>query len=163
MITTSRCVLKTVKLSDYEGIKELYQNKEVREFLGGTKEEEAIKEIIDNVTQSGHDTCYCSVREKRTNEFIGLISLDTHHSGHDTEVSYQFLPKWWGSGYATEVVGEITRFALEKWELPRIVAETQTANRRSCKLLERVGMKVIDSYPRFGADQSLYALNRVST
>ena len=84
--------------------------------------------------------------------------MDPHHIGNDIEVSYQFLPKWWGAGYATEVMKEIFKFAFESLNLPRVIAVTQTANISSRKLLERLGMKLISKYQRFGAEQSLYSI-----
>lgn len=77
----------------------------------------------------------------KNNEFIGLVSLDKHVDG-DKEVSYEFLTAWWGQGYATEVIGQVIKYAFEELEIVKLLAETQTANLSSCKLLERVGMKL---------------------
>ncbi|SDJ15902.1 ribosomal-protein-alanine N-acetyltransferase [Salimicrobium halophilum] len=143
--------------SDFEEVKNLYTDENVRRFLGGPRRTFTLDEFADDVDaeQSWHWT----VRKAGTNEFIGMISLATHHSGKDTEVSYQFLPKWWKKGYAKETVARVVTFAFEDLNLERVVAETQTANRPSCLLLERLGMEVIDNYERFGADQSLYSIS----
>ncbi|MEW9503025.1 GNAT family N-acetyltransferase [Jeotgalibacillus marinus] len=158
MIETERCLLYVIQQSNYKDVKELYLNKDVREFLGGTREEEGIQGTFDEMINSNNDSSYWIVRNKKTNEFIGLVSLDPHHIGNDIEISYQFLPKWWGAGYATEVMKEIIKFAFESLNLSRVIAVTQTANISSRKLLERLGMKLISKYQRFGADQSLYSI-----
>lgn len=44
--------------------------------------------------------------------------------------------------------------------LAKKVAETQSANQRSCALLERVGMKVDKYVYRFGAEQAVYVKER---
>lgn len=98
------------------------------------------------------------VRGKSTKEFIGLISLDPHHDGIDYEISYQFLPDWWGSGYAAETVSVIIDFALNGLELPAVVAETQSENLVSCRLLEKLGMGLERKVFRYGAEQSLYVI-----
>ncbi|MDY0406771.1 GNAT family N-acetyltransferase [Virgibacillus sp. 179-BFC.A HS] len=103
---------------------------------------------------------YWVVREKYTQKFIGLVSLDTHHVGTDLEVSYQFLPHWWGKGYATEVVGAVIHIAFHEFNLPRIVAETQTANKVSCRLLEKLGRALERTVMRFGAEQAIYSITR---
>ncbi|WP_010651541.1 GNAT family N-acetyltransferase [Oceanobacillus massiliensis] len=158
MLRTSRCVLTEITQSDYEDVKELYLDNEVRRFLGGTREEGAIQGIMDEMLGSDKNIWYWIIREVHTREFIGLVSLDPHHIGNNMEVSYQFLPKWWGNGFATEAVSEIINFAFGRLDLPRVVAETQAVNVSSRKLLERLGMKLIDTYERFGAEQSLYSI-----
>ncbi|WP_264298240.1 GNAT family N-acetyltransferase [Bacillus sp. B1-b2] len=92
---------------------------------------------------------------------MGLVSLDPHHDEVYPELSYQFLPKWWGKGYATEVVQFLTFFALNELKLSNLIAETQTANKSSCRLLERIGMKFERSITRFGAEQAIYSIKKV--
>lgn len=98
-------------------------------------------------------------RLKNTNDFIGLVSLDKHIDG-DTEVSYEFLPKWWGAGYTTEVMGEVLNFALNVLTLTKVIAGTQTANLRSCRLLEKLGMKLQITVQRHGAEQAIYSIEK---
>lgn len=106
-----------------------------------------------------NDDCfYWAVRKKHTGDFMGLISLDSHHDGLHLEISYQFLPQWWGKGYATEAVQLIINYGLNELKLSKIVAETQTANISSCKLLERVGMELEQTISRFGAEQAIYSI-----
>ncbi|MCE0554880.1 GNAT family N-acetyltransferase [Bacillus thuringiensis] len=31
---------------------------------------------------------------------MGFVFLDTYHDGINTEIGYQFLPEFWGQGYA---------------------------------------------------------------
>ncbi|MDP6749456.1 MAG: GNAT family N-acetyltransferase, partial [Candidatus Poribacteria bacterium] len=50
------------------------------------------------------------IRSKEDDPFIGTITLDTHHNGIDTEVSYQILPEWWGLGYATETLRTVMAY-----------------------------------------------------
>ena len=88
------------------------------------------------------------------------MSLGSHHIGSDTELSYEFLPKHWGRGYAHEAAEALITYCFSHLMLDRVVAETQAANPRSRKLLERLGMTLDSSFERFGAVQVLYARNR---
>ncbi len=159
---TIRCSLTQVKQSDYKDIKELFQNKKVREYLGGIRTEISIEETFIEMLNSVDDSKYWIIRDRESNGFMGLVSLDPHHNGEDVEVSYQLLPKWWGKGYATEVINRVIKFAFEVLDINKIVAETQTANIRSKKLLERVGMELVTTYQRFNEEQSLYAVEQKS-
>lgn len=159
LFETKRCLINTFQKFDYDEVKLLYMNQEVRNFLGGIREEDSIIEVLNEMLHSNADSYYWVVREKRTEAFIGLVSLTPHHDGLYLEVSYQFLPNWWGAGFATEVVQEIINFAIYELKLTKVVAETQTANISSCKLLEKLGMKLERKVIRFGAEQAIYSFD----
>ncbi|WP_369076619.1 GNAT family N-acetyltransferase, partial [Rhizobium sp.] len=72
---------------------------------------------------------------------IGIVSISVHKDGEDSELSYEFHPDAWGHGYATEATRRALDFALNDLAFERLIAETQTANSASCRLLERLGMK----------------------
>lgn len=158
MFETKRCTVKAFQKSDRDDVKELYVNQMVRKFLGGVRQKDSIEAVLDEMLYTNEDSFYWTVREKQTDDFIGLVSLNPHHDGLYLEVSYQFLPNWWGNGYATEVVQLIINYALNELKLPKIVAETQTANTSSCKLLERLGMELERTTNRFGAEQAIYSI-----
>ncbi|MEC0666389.1 MULTISPECIES: GNAT family N-acetyltransferase [Priestia] len=163
MFETERCLINTIEAPDYTDVKNLYGNDEVRKFLGGIRSDNSIKEVFADMLNSGNDSFYWVVREKHTDNFIGLVSLDPHHEKVHLELSYQFLPKWWGKGYATEVVQLLINYALNELKLSKVIAETQTANKSSCKLLERIGMNLEQTITRFGAEQAIYSIKKVSS
>lgn len=158
MFETERCFIRNLQKSDYDDLKKIYVNKEVRKYLGGIRQVDSIKIVLDEMLNSSEISFYWVVRERCTGEFIGLVSLDPHHDNDYLEISYQLLPNWWGAGYATEVVQVIINFALYELNLPKVVAETQTANTSSCKLLEKLGMELERTISRFGAEQAIYSI-----
>jgi [ribosomal protein S5]-alanine N-acetyltransferase len=155
---TNRCKLSELQKSDYEDIKRLYINEKVREFLGGTVTEKQYKKGFEAMLQAGEASLYWVVREKASSEFMGLVSLDPHHDGAAIEMSYQFLPQWWGQGYASEIAEFIIDYAFRELRLKKLVSETQTANSASRRLLEKVGMKLEQKVKRFGAEQAIYGI-----
>ena len=159
MLTTTRCVLNKLADTDYADVLGLYTDEEVRKHLGGKIEEKQFRAKFMDMAAAMGDLFYWVVREKESENFIGLVSLDQYHHGVNKELSYQFLPTYWGSGYATEVVAMILEYALRELKLSKVVAETQTANERSCSLLERVGMKLEEKVVRFGAEQSVFSIS----
>lgn len=158
MFETERCFISTFKKSDYIDVKKLYVNQKVRRFLGGIRQEDMIGVVLDEMLNSCEDSYYWVVREKHSKSFIGSVSLDPHHEGVYHEISYQFLPNWWGAGYATEVVQVIIDFAFNELHFSKVVAETQIANKASCRLLERLGMELERKIIRFGAEQAIYSI-----
>ena len=158
MFETDRCYVNIFKNTDYADVKKVFLNHDVRKYLGGIRSEESTLEVLDRMLAPSDTNFYWVIREKQTDNFIGLVSLDPYHEGAFLEVSYQLLPSWWGKGYAMEVVQRIIEFAFNELYLEKVVAETQTANKSSRKLLERLGMQLERKIIRFGAEQAVYSI-----
>lgn len=159
-LQTVRCVLVPPEAGNLEAIKSLYGNEQVRAYLGGTRTgaevERAFADILENPDS------YWVVRQKDDGGFMGTVSLDLHHDGEAQEVSYQLLPEYWGRGLGREVAGEVIRHAFYDLGQDRLLAETQSANTASRRLLERLGMKEERRVERFGEQQVIYSLSRES-
>ncbi|MFL0490192.1 MULTISPECIES: GNAT family N-acetyltransferase [Bacillus] len=163
MLETKRCLLDVVHESDYESIKELYLNVEVRKYLGGPRKEATLRDVVNDMLSPEESCWYWIVRDRKTKTFMGVVSLDPNDVNQDIEVSYQLLPMYWRVGYATEVVQEVLRYAFHELQLPKVIAVTQMANIPSRKLLERLRMKLIQKYYRFGAEQAVYSIEATET
>lgn len=162
MLETERCRLSKLQSTDYEDIKKIYIDEKVRKYLGGTVDEERCKIKFQDMINANSDSFYWIIRQIEKKQFIGLVSLDLHHDGKSTEISYQLMPEWWGKGYGTEIAERVIKYGFEELGLTRIVAETQTANKSSCRLLEGVGMKFQETTERFGALQSIYYIENTN-
>lgn len=158
MLETKRCTIRPLQKSDYMDVKALYINEEVRRYLGGVVPEQYIELGFEDSLRANQDGLNGVIREKETNYFIGLVSLNLHHDGAFYEVSYQLLPSWWGNGYATEAVQCVIEYAFNELKLPKIIAETQTANASSIRLLEKLGMTFEKTLVRFEAEQAIYSI-----
>lgn len=154
-MTTEHCLLTPISEADFDEIVPLFTNTDVRRYLGGPlSTEEACKKLKEKL-QLDNDICF-AVREKKTQVCIGLVFIAPHHNPADMEISYMFMLEFWGMGYALEVVKRLVEYCREELKLTRVVAETQTANTRSCHLLERIGYKLENTVERFGVEQSIY-------
>ena len=57
----------------------------------------------------------------------------------EVRIGYSVLPQFQGSGFATEMVGGLVKWALGHSEVLRIVAETEWANPMSVRVLSKLG------------------------
>ena len=57
----------------------------------------------------------------------------------EVEVSYAFMPEFWGQGLATELATESVRVGFEVLQLADIVSFTLPTNMRSRHVMEKVG------------------------
>jgi len=162
-IETDRCILQLLCLNDIEEAVELFTNSDARKYLGGAiPKEEAIKKLNRCVGAKKKIylwSIYYCVRLKDTGKFIGIVSITPHHNLLYKELSYQFLPSIWGNGYAYETIKSLIQYCTYNYKLHRLVSETQVANVKSCKLLEKLGYKLHKKLERFNCEQSLYVLN----
>ena len=78
------------------------------------------------------------------------------------EVSFVLMPEAQGSGLARAAVAAAL---LEAWllGLAQVVAETQTANTRSVRLLEALGFTAWKEVVRFGKAQTVFVISRPSS
>ena len=59
----------------------------------------------------------------------------------DVEVLYGFTPAHWGNGLATEASRAVLAHGFQSAGLARIAGRTDTPNRASARVLERLGMR----------------------
>lgn len=76
--------------------------------------------------------------------FIGFVGLSIPgfeaHFTPCVEIGWRLAKEHWGFGYASEAAGASLRFAFEKLTFQQIVAFTVPLNKRSIRVMERIGM-----------------------
>jgi GNAT superfamily N-acetyltransferase len=102
--------------------------------------------------------------------FIGHTLLepgDDRNLKTDAEVSYVFLPAFWGRGYGTEAVENIvevakelrqTKTTLESHVIDTLIATALPRNPGSCRVLEKNGFTIFKEEEKFGELRRLYTL-----
>ena len=158
---TNRCQLTKVT-KEHETFYHIVQTDEkVREYLGGIPSETHVKNRFKAILESD-DIWYWVVKDKSDNTLIGLISIEPYEENISYEISYQFLPKWWGQGYAYETVHEVMDYAFNTLLLDEIKAVTQSKNKKSRALLERLDMIQESVKVMFNEEQSIYSLRNTT-
>lgn len=76
--------------------------------------------------------------------FAGYVGLarprfDSHFTPC-VEVGWRLAAEFWGNGYASEAAAAVLSFGFQVLMLPQIVSFTVPANRRSVRVMERIGM-----------------------
>lgn len=74
--------------------------------------------------------------------FAGLWPVDPELPfAPAVEIGWRLAHDFWGHGYATEAAGAAIAFAFQELDLAEIVSFTAQANTRSCRVMERLGMR----------------------
>ena len=107
--STQRCIIHHLSSADIPDAIQLFTNKQVRKYLGGTLTEQQAKEKLCQWANNQDGRYYC-IRCRYSNAFIGIVSVTDHHDGKYQELSYQYLPQWWEQGIAKETLHELLQY-----------------------------------------------------
>jgi len=157
MLSTERCTLCNLCESDFSDAVKLFTDEQVRKYLGGAISQEQAYDKLYRWINNNEDLYFC-VRFNLTNDFIGIVSVSPHHDSRTKELSYQFLPDWWGRGIAKETLRGMLAYLKGATDIEELLAETQSLNMRSCRLLENLGFEIFNTVQRFGAEQRIYKI-----
>jgi RimJ/RimL family protein N-acetyltransferase len=85
-----------------------------------------------------------AVELKETGEFIGFVGLQVPtfdaHFMPCVEVGWRLDKRFWGKGYAPEAAVASLRDGYERLGLEEIVSMTTTTNKKSMRVMEKLGM-----------------------
>ena len=77
--------------------------------------------------------------------FIGMVGLSVPsfeaHFMPAVEIGWRLAADHWGRGYATEAAGAALAYGFDRLGLSEIVSFTTTANARSRRVMEKLGMR----------------------
>lgn len=80
------------------------------------------------------------------------------HDAGEQEIGYRYLPEAWGRGVATEAARALLAVALDDPTTGRIVAAARRDNRRSLRVLEKLGFVATAAVTLAGVDGAVVTL-----
>ncbi|TGN24259.1 GNAT family N-acetyltransferase [Empedobacter tilapiae] len=166
---TERLILREILPTDIDGMFELHSDIEVHRFLGNqtiTNKEQA-KELIKFVRQQYTDFGIgrWAIIDKKNNNFIGWTGLEfvteqinNHKNFYD--LGYRLIKKYWGQGFATETAFVSLEYAFNKLNTDEVFARADSRNIGSNKILDKVGLKFIETFDFEGIEHNWYRVER---
>jgi ribosomal-protein-alanine N-acetyltransferase len=88
----------------------------------------------------------------------GLQPLE--HRGPEVELGYDFHPRVWGRGIATEAARAVMRQAFGALGIERVVAVVKPDNLASKRVLEKAGLRASGRREAYGEPMVLYEAQR---
>ncbi|MUL74617.1 GNAT family N-acetyltransferase [Mycolicibacterium sp. CBMA 226] len=162
----TRVRLRKARDADAEGLIETQTDERVRRYLGGPRPVGEVRAVLEGVgaaTLLEAPGCYI-VTAADADEMLGTVTLSRRRNdvpghlepgGDELELSYVFRPQAWGKGYASEATRLLLRYAADELDDQPVVIITQTANRASLRLAERLGFSVVATFEQYDAEQAL--------
>lgn len=147
MLQSARLTLREIQPTDLEDIHALLSLPETDFYnaLGIPESIETSQGYVDKwITQQKNDprTLFAfSIEEKRSNQFLGLISLNLGKPKYrNADVWFKIHKDHWGNGYATEAFKRLIQFGFEELKLHRIEAGCAIENKASSRVIEKAGL-----------------------
>src|SRR5687768_1829163 len=152
---TPRLILREVVLDDAEGMLELDSDPEVHLYLPDRvieTVEEAKQSILDIRKQyKQFGIGRWSMIEKESGDFIGWAGLKwnvgpENNRMHFHDVGYRLIKKYWGKGYATEAAIASVKYAFNDMAIRELIGVADSRNIASVRVLQKAGMKYIETF-----------------
>ena len=168
-----RVRLRKARDEDAEGLIETQTDERVRRYLGGPRPVHEVRAVLEGVgaaTLLEAPGCYIATAT-HSDDMLGTVTLSRRRNdvpghlgpgGDELELSYVFRPHAWGRGYASEAARLLLEYAAGELDDQPVVIITQTANRASLRLAERLGFSVVATFDQYDAEQAL-ATARLAT
>ena len=145
VLTTERLELRRLTLDDAPFILRLVNEPSWLEFIGdkGVRTLEDARGYLargplDMYARLGYGLYLTELRDGAIP--IGICGLIKRDSLPDVDVGFAFVPEHWGHGYGYEAASSVLAYGEREFAIKRIVAITSPGNRRSIRMLERLGM-----------------------
>lgn len=161
---TERLIIRELSVNDISRMYQIYQSKEIREFVDDIDDYLAIeiekhRAYIKNVyTFYGYG--YWGVFDKNTQELIGRCGIQNNiiDDVPEIELGYLIATSHWGKGFGHECTEAVLDYAINELHIPRIVAQIDRRNERSIKLASDLGMEFEKVITKDGHSCDLYVI-----
>ena len=146
-IRTDRLRLRSWRDDDFEAYAALNADARVMEFYPGLVSRDESRVRFDawqaRIAERGYG--FWPVEVIGGAPFVGMVGLSnpdfTAPFLPAVEIGWRLAADHWGRGYATESARAVLAFGFERLGLAEIVSFTTTANVRSRRVMEKLGMR----------------------
>jgi [ribosomal protein S5]-alanine N-acetyltransferase len=131
----------------------------VMEYFPKLLNEDESNKFYERIVNNLHNNDYglWAVEIKNDNQFIGFIGFnDTTFKSNFTpcvEIGWRIKKEEWGKGYATEGAKACLFYGFNKIGLKEIFSFTSKTNKRSEKVMIKIGLNKIDEFKHPGIEE----------
>ncbi len=168
ILETDRLLLREYVEDDAEAFFQLNSDPEVLRFVpdkGLLNVEQARQILIDHPIADyrkygfGRGACIL----KSTGEQIGFAGLKYLEELGEVDVAFRLMRTHWGQGLATEAALASVRFGFSDLGLKRIIGLVMPENIASVRVLEKTGLRYVETVSFWGHQFSKYVIDATET
>jgi len=153
-INTERLILRPFTFSDTEKVYQMSLEEGMKKWIPDQvyKDENEAHEVLEFLISCYEDPdpktkpFVLGIELKDSKELIGHVGLSPFENS--VEIGYAVENKHQGKGYATEAIKAMCQYALDKFNLHKILGIVASENKGSIKALEKAGFKFVEEKER---------------
>ena len=168
ILETDRLILREMKLSDAEALFEMDSNPMVHQYLWNkpltdiSEVHSYIKLVRAQYLQNNIGRFVVILKE--TNELMGWAGLKfnteiVNNKINFYDIGYRLNEKFWGKGYASEASYAWMDYGFKVMKIKIMEAAAHTENIASNRILQKIGLKMTETYLEDGVSWNWYELN----
>ena len=147
-IETPRLVLRPITGDDRVTFERFVADADMMRYISGAAwDAEQVDEFFARQARNLAECGYCvgAVTLRDSGLMIGTAGIQPQRLSGDDELAWWIAREWQRRGFATEIGAACLRYALDVLGRDRIVAIADPDNRASLLVMERIGMRYLDS------------------
>jgi RimJ/RimL family protein N-acetyltransferase len=166
VLTTARLRLRPARTEDVPILVRHWSRPLVRRWLWDDRlpTVDEVSAVVESSTRSWQQAGYgfWIIEPRQMVHCIGTVGFrDASWEPDVRELVYSLDPAWWGNRLATEAGRAVITWAFERHSWPRVVGATDTPNRASARVLQRIGMRVVrEGVLENGLPTTFYEISR---
>ena len=150
LFQTSRLQVRPLRLTDLSPYQELQGNPKVMLYTGtpvqnAEESKNDLARLIGLYEKPNNDFWIWAIAQKENDNLVGTCAIIIEESGK-AEIGYRFIEKYWGNGYASEIVAPLIEYGFTTMNLPTIFATVDVLNIPSVKMLDKSQLNFIKEY-----------------
>ena len=144
-LESERLLFRKFRQSDYPVVYDWLSNLENMKYRSSEpKSEQEAHDYLDWAIKCAEEEDCINYRYavvlKENNELIG--SCELYFTNEDPAgLAWELHRNYWRKGYGTEIGNTLLKLAFETLHLRRVVADCNTLNRGSYRIMEKIGMR----------------------
>jgi RimJ/RimL family protein N-acetyltransferase len=163
VLDTPRLRLRPLAASDLEALGLLNADPEVMRHIGEGVRDRAetvqhLELMLSHWVEHGFGVWAIEARD--SGRFLGRCGLQHYEHTAEIELSYALESASWGRGLMPEAAFCSLSYGFSVLGLARIIATVRNENRRSQRVLEKVGMRFVEPRQRYGRTVKTFAIDR---
>lgn len=163
-ILTPRLILRAFTEGDVDSLHCILSGEGVLRYFPRTDppSRERVQRLVMGILSHWQERGYglWAVESQSNGELIGRCGLQYLPDTEEVEVDFVLGKKFWGHGFATEAGRASLRYGFEDLKLARVVGIVHTENAASRRVLEKLGLEVVEQRNFWGMDCYRYAIER---
>lgn len=166
-LETERLIFKAPSMGYLNEAYLLDADPQVMEFMGGTRTFQSVQEWLEKNTrhQEKHGFGFGFVFEKETSIFIGragILYLAYDETQPELEIVYRLHRAFWDKGYGTEIAQGLIKWGFENLSINKLVATAHPENKRSCHVIQKVGMHYVGKHIEYEKECNRYEITQAT-